>query len=117
MVKSVLEEAQKRKAKRVLEVYLIIGKISFLGIEQVKFAYDVLVKDTIMDGSKLFIEEKDGQIKCTNCNYEGRINCEDGSLHHISVIPTLTLRCPKCEGEVEIVGGKGCIIKSVKLML
>ena len=117
MVQSVLEEAQKQKAKRVLEVRMIIGKLSFLGLEQVKFSYEVLVKGTIMDGSKLFIEEKDGQVKCPSCGYEGEISYEDDPMYHISAIPTITLHCPKCKGTVEIVGGRECLIKSVKLIV
>lgn len=117
MVQSVLEEAEKQKAKRVLEVHLIIGKLTFLGLEQVRFAYKVLVKGTIMEGSKLFIKEKDAKVKCTNCGYEGEFGYEDDPKYHIPAIPTITLRCPKCKGTVEIVGGRECLIKTVKLIV
>ena len=117
LVQSVLEEAQKQKAKKVLEVHLIIGKLSFLGLEQVKFANQVLVKGTIMEGSKLFIGEKDGQVKCTSCGYEGKVRYEDDPMYHIPAMPTMTLHCPKCKGTVEIVGGRECLIKSAKLIV
>ena len=117
MVQNVLEEAKKQKAKRVLEVHLIIGKLSFLGLEQVKFAYKVLVKGTIMDGSRLFIEEKDAQVKCPSCDYDGKVSYEENPMYRIPAIPTITLHCPKCEGTVEIVGGRECLIKSAKLIV
>ena len=117
MVQTVLAEAQKQKAKRVLEVHMVVGKLSFLGLEQVRFGYKVLVKGTIMDGSKLFIEEKEGQVKCPSCGYEGEIGYEDDSPYHIAGIPTISLRCPNCKGTVEIVGGRECLIKSVKLIV
>ena len=116
MVQSVLTEAQKQKAKKVLEVHMVVGKLSFLGLEQVRFGYKVLVKGTIMEGSKLFIEEREGQVKCPNCGYEGEISYEDDSSYHVPGIPVMTLRCPKCSGTVEIVGGRECLIKSVKIL-
>lgn len=113
IVNYVLEEAKKHNAKRVNEVYLIIGKLTFLGVEQVKFAYDLLVKNTIMEGSKLRIEEKNGVVKCSNCGYEGGLKYEDDPVYHI---PSPTLNCPKCGGVVNIVGGKEVTIKSIKLV-
>ena len=113
IVNYVLEEAKKHNAKRVNEVHLIIGKLTFLGIEQVKFAYDLLVKNTIMEGSKLHIEEKNGIVKCNNCGYEGGLKYEDDPVYHI---PSPTLNCPKCGDVVNIVGGKECTIKSIKLV-
>jgi len=111
-VNSILEEAKKHNAKRVDEVHLLIGKLTFLGLEQVRFAYEILVKDTIMEDSKLYIEEKDGVVKCGNCGYEGDFKYEDDPVYHV---PTPTLHCPKCGGVVNIVGGRECTIKSVKL--
>jgi hydrogenase nickel incorporation protein HypA/HybF len=112
IVKSVLQEAKKHNAKRVYGVHLVIGKLTFLGLEQVRFSYEILVKDTIMEGSKLYIEEKDGVVKCSKCDYEGDFKYENTATYHV---PTPTLHCPKCGGIVNIVGGRECIIKSVKL--
>lgn len=113
IVNYVLEEAKRHNAKRVNEVHLIIGKLTFLGVEQVKFAYDLLVKNTIMEGSKLRIEEKNGVVKCSNCGYEGGLKYEDDPVYHV---PSPTLNCPKCGDVVNIVGGKECTIKSIKLV-
>ena len=112
IVENVIQEAKKHNAKRVLEVHLAIGKLTFLGIEQVRFSYDALVRGTMMEGSKLYIEEKDGVVRCTKCGYEGGLHYEDDPAYHIKA-PTLL--CPKCGGTVEIVGGKECTIKSAKL--
>ena len=112
IVNLVLDEAKKHDAKRVYEVHLVIGKLTFLGLEQVKFAYNMLVKNTIMENSQLLIEEKDGVVQCNTCGYAGNLKYEDDPLYHI---PSPTLTCPKCGGVVTIVGGKECTIKSIKL--
>ena len=113
IVNHVLEEAKKHNAKRVNEVHLIIGKFTFLGLEQVKFIYEMLVKNTIMEDSKLRIEEKNGVVKCTNCGYSGDLKYEDDPVYHV---PSPTLNCPKCGDVVNIVGGKEVTIKSIKLV-
>lgn len=114
IVETVLQEAEKHNAKKVTEVHLAIGKLTFLGLEQVRFSYGVLVKSTIMEGSKLYIEEKNGVVKCSSCGYEGGFMYENNPMYHI---PTPTLRCPKCGDAVSIVGGRECTIKSIKLVM
>ncbi len=114
IVENVLREARKHSAKKVTEVHLIIGELTFLGIEQVRFSYELLAKETMMDGSKLYIEVKKGAVRCTKCGYEGDLNYEDDPAYHI---PTPTLLCPKCQGVVQIIDGRECTIKSVKLVV
>jgi hydrogenase nickel incorporation protein HypA/HybF len=113
IVESVLEEAKKHEAKKVMEVHLVIGKLTFLGIEQVRFAYHILVADNIMKGSKLIIREKDGVIECPNCGHKGPLETEDNLMYHI---PTPILKCPKCGETAKIVEGKECTIESIKMM-
>jgi hydrogenase nickel incorporation protein HypA/HybF len=113
IVDSVLEEAKKQNAKKVTEVHLVIGKLTFLGIEQVRFSYNILVEDTIMKGSKLIIKEKDGVIECISCGYKGAIPFEDDPAYHV---PIPTLRCPKCGKTAKILEGNECTIRSIKML-
>jgi hydrogenase nickel incorporation protein HypA/HybF len=114
IVENVLKEAKKRRAKKVVELQLVIGKLTFLNPEQVRFWYEILTKDTIMQNSKLDIEESEGIVRCPNCGYEGNFKyVDDPALH----IPTPTLNCPRCNRVVDIVGGKDCLIKNVKMLV
>jgi hydrogenase nickel incorporation protein HypA/HybF len=113
IVESILEEAKKHEAKKVTEVHLVIGKLAFLGIEQVRFAYHILVEDNIMKGSKLIIHEKDGVIECPNCGHKGNLETEDNLMYHIS---SPILKCPECGETAKIVEGKECTIESIKMM-
>ncbi len=114
IVQSVLAEAEKHEAKKVTEVHLTIGKLTFLGLEQLRFAYEALTKGTIMEGSKLVIEEQEGVVKCSDCGYEGGFKYEDDPLYHV---PLPTLKCPQCGNVVSIAAGKECTIKSIKMMV
>jgi len=113
IVESVLEEAKRHEAKKVTEVQLTIGKMTFLGIEQIRFSYKILVEDTILKDSKLVIEEKDGVIECPSCGYKGAIPFADDPAYHV---PIPTLRCPKCGKAAKIVEGNECTIRSIKML-
>jgi len=114
IVQSVLTEAEKRGAKKVTEVHLMIGQLTFLGLEQVRFAYEALIKGTIMEGSRLIIEEQEGAVKCNRCGYEGGFKYENDPLYHV---PVPTLKCPQCGNIVSIAAGKECTIKRIKMMV
>ncbi len=113
IVEGVLGEAKKHGAKKVTEVHLVIGKLTFLGIEQVRFAYRILVEDTIMKGSKLIIKERDGVIECPNCGYRGTLEFEDDLIYHV---PTPILKCPECGEAAKIVEGRECTIESIRMV-
>jgi hydrogenase nickel incorporation protein HypA/HybF len=113
IVRTVLEEAQRHDAKRVTSVHLIIGKLTFLGLEQIRFSFRLLAKGTMMEHSKLVIEEKEPTVKCGNCSYEGAAKYIDDPAFHFG-IPTLT--CPKCGGQVSISAGRECTIKDIGIV-
>ncbi len=113
IVESVMKEADTQKAKKVVEVNLVIGSLTFLNPEQIMFWYEMLTKDTIMEGSRLVVEESEGTVHCRKCGYEGGFKYIDDKAFHV---PVPTLQCPKCDGTVEIVRGKDCVIKRIKML-
>jgi hydrogenase nickel incorporation protein HypA/HybF len=114
VVRSVLEEAEKRGAKRVKEVHLVVGSLTLLGIDQVRFSYDILVKNTIAKGSRLFIRRRKGRVECGSCGYRGPVRFRSDPIYHIS-LPTLS--CPQCGCSVKVVEGKECLIRSIKMVV
>jgi hydrogenase nickel incorporation protein HypA/HybF len=113
LVEAVLEEAKKNDAKKVSEVNLTIGKLTFLGVDQMRFSYGILTKDTIMQDSKLVIKEKDGVIECSNCGFKGPIPIKDDPAYHV---PMPSLKCPKCGKLAKVVEGKECTIDSIRIL-
>jgi len=112
IVKEVLNQAEKHKAKKVKSVHLTIGELTFLGIEQVKFAYEILTKGTMMEGAKLLIKRTKGAVKCPDCGYEGHLKHRNDPLYHTSYP---SFQCPKCNSRLEVIKGKECVIGTVKL--
>lgn len=113
IVDNIIEETKKHNAKQVAEVHLVIGEFTFLE-EAVKATYEALVKDTILEGSKLIIEEKEGRVKCLRCGYERAVHLSHGHEHH-EELPII--RCTNCEGAVDMLDGKDCLVESVKLVV
>ncbi|MCK4498179.1 hydrogenase maturation nickel metallochaperone HypA [Candidatus Bathyarchaeota archaeon] len=114
IVESVKTEATEQKARKVLEVYLQIGCLTFLNPEQVKFWYEILTKDTILEGSRLVAEEVRGSVHCSACGYSGGLGQVDSSLPHM-LMPTL--QCPECNGVVKVVDGRDCVVKRIKMLI
>jgi hydrogenase nickel incorporation protein HypA/HybF len=111
LVETILDHAKRERAEKVLEVHLLIGKLTLLQVDQLSFCYEVITKGTIMQGSKLIITESDIKVKCTKCRYTGAAKYEDNMLFQMFVP---TLQCPACGGQVQILGGHECVIKNVR---
>lgn len=110
IIEAVLEEVKNHNVKSVDKVYLEIGELTFLGHEQMKFAYQVLTEKNILKNSKIIINEKKAKIKCKKCSYNGKIEYDYDPSFHFSLPKFI---CPKCEGPVDIVEGKECVITRI----
>jgi len=112
IVDAVLSEAKKQGALKVIEVEVEIGDLTFLGLEQVKFAYQVLTDKTIADNSKLTIRQIQGRGRCGSCGYEGALSYLDDPQFHMS-FPTFN--CPRCGRPLAISAGRECIIRRIRI--
>ncbi|MDR1690262.1 MAG: hydrogenase maturation nickel metallochaperone HypA [Candidatus Methanoplasma sp.] len=113
LMAAVKKELEKYDIVSVKEVRLTVGRLTNLGAEQMEFAYEVMSKDSILEGSKLVIEEEEIEIKCERCGYQGPAEDMDlgEDMHHR--IPVLS--CPKCGSSVIITAGKTCCVKSIDI--
>lgn len=113
IINSVLEELKKHRVEKVEEVDLTIGELTFLGEDQLQFAFEILTKNTILEGSKLVIDIEEVAVRCPSCSYEGKADYLKDEVYHTSV-PALT--CPQCGQGVEVTKGKSCVVRSVKVV-
>lgn len=112
IVEAVLSEAQKQHAVKVIEVEVEIGDLTFLGIEQVRFAYEVLTDKTIAKDSKLTIRQIPGRGKCDSCQYDGPLSYLNDEQFHI-IVPTFN--CPRCGESLSLSAGRECIIRRIRI--
>ncbi len=112
LVEGVVEEAKKWNAAKVEEVVLELGEFTMLGEEQLRFAYEVLTKDTILKGSTLTVVPVRGSVEC-DCGFRGAMSPSEDTPHRSVPI----LECPKCGGLARIVGGRECTIKNLRVVV
>ena len=112
MVDAILRELDGYKVKKVEEVNIVIGDLTSLGPEQLEFAYEIVTKDTVLEGSKLVIEREEVAVRCKECDYEGPVENLDSEFfdHTIPVIA-----CPKCGGGVDIIAGQACRVRDLSI--
>lgn len=109
LVDAVLDLAKQKGSSRVLEVYLKVGKLRALSLDQVRFSYGILVKGTLLEGSRLFITEVPGNVRCSACGYHAELDMD----FHFGIAP---LACPQCATPLLIEGGDECVISRVRML-
>ena len=112
IVESVLEELKKHEVLKVEEVCLTLGELTFLGEEQLQFAYEIITRDTILEGSVLVIETEETELLCSACGYQGKADYL-GAEYHMSM-PSLI--CPKCRSGIKVLKGQSCRVTSIKVV-
>ena len=70
LVEVVQEEASKRSAIKVSKVEVEIGTMSGVEPEALLFAWELAIKDTIMDGAPLEIHTIRAKARCRECRTE-----------------------------------------------
>lgn len=78
-----LRYANKAGAKRVTDLYLVIGQLSSLVDDSIQFYWDMIAKDTIAEGASLHFERIPAEMHCLDCGESFSPDEE-------------TLACPKC---------------------
>ena len=113
IVSAILKELENYNVERVEEVVLVVGEMTSLGDEQLEFAYEIVTKETKLEGSKLVIEHEKIRVKCKECDYEGEVRMleSDYGEHTIPI-----LSCPKCNGKVRVTAGQTCMVKNLKIV-
>ena len=112
IVESVLKELEKHDVLRVEEVQLTLGELTFLGEEQLQFAYEIITRETALEGSTLVIVPEETELQCPSCGYQGKAD-KVGEEFHMAM-PSLA--CPKCKGKVKVLKGQSCRVTSMRVV-
>jgi hydrogenase nickel incorporation protein HypA/HybF len=76
ILKTSMEYAVKEKARKVTDVFLIIGKLSSYVDDSIQFYWDYVSKNTICSKSVLHFERISAKMKCSDCQIEFILNEE-----------------------------------------
>ena len=70
ILKTSLEYALKEQAKKVTDVFLVIGKLSSYVDDSIQFYWDFVSKDSICSKAKLHFERIPARLLCKDCQAE-----------------------------------------------
>lgn len=103
IVDLVLEEAEKRNVNKVTKVNIVIGELTGLEGESIRFYFDVLSENTVIHDAELNFTKVRAQFRCRKC---GNI-FERGNF---------TFNCPVCGAAGVLVDkGKEFYIDSIEV--
>ena len=98
---------------KVNSVTAVIGDLTNLGEEQMSFAYEIVTRGTMLEGSEFIIEHEPIVLSCKSCGHTGPakvLSDPDFGEHPIPV-----LACPECGGPVTVIKGQTCAVRSMDI--
>lgn len=103
MLDLVLEQAEKAGAREVGKINLVIGEMSGIVDDCVKFYFDFLSKGTIAEKAALSITISPTTVRCLDCGRSFKPKEFDWT-------------CPYCQSNnKEIVAGKELLVESIEV--
>ncbi len=106
---AVAEELSRRGFSKVNSVTVLVGDLTSLGEEQMSFAWEVVTRGTVLDGSALEFERVPIEVRCGSCGYVGPVRMLEDPDYDSHAVPVLS--CPECGGPIEVVRGMECAVK------
>ena len=103
MLTLALEKAREANAVKINRINLVVGDLSGVVPDCVRFYFEHISKDTMASGADLVFATVGTKLHCRNCNQDFT---PDG----------LEWLCPDChESGVEITSGRECYMESIEV--
>jgi hydrogenase nickel incorporation protein HypA/HybF len=86
-----LRHANQANARRITNLYLVIGQLASIVDDSVQFYCDIISKDTIADGAILHFHRLPAILLCLDCNHQftptgDGFSCPECSSYHVKVV-------------------------------
>jgi hydrogenase nickel incorporation protein HypA/HybF len=99
-----LRHGEKAQARKITGLHLIIGQLSSVVDDSVQFYWDMIAKDTLADGAKLYFKRIPAFLECLEC----------GQTYHLE--SNQLSGCPACESfNVKVISGKEFRLESIEI--
>lgn len=107
VTESVLEiackHAEEAQAVRVTDIHLVLGRLSSIVDDSIKFYWDLISKDTLCEESRLHFRRVPAELVCLDCK------------HQYELAQELT-PCPKCRSaRIKVLSGDEFHLESIEI--
>lgn len=97
------KHAEKARALRVTDIYLVIGQLSSIIDDSVEFYWNIISKDTLCENAKLHFTRISAELICLDCDHHYQLNND--------LEP-----CPKCHSaHIRVVSGDEFQLESIEI--
>jgi hydrogenase nickel incorporation protein HypA/HybF len=97
------EAAKRENARKVTDIYLVLGKFSSIVDDSVQFYWDAISMQTICEGAQLHFERIPARLTCLDCTTTYTLTDE--------LIP-----CPECgSSRVKVLSGDEFRVDSIEI--
>ena len=88
---------------RVTRLSLIVGRLSGVNCDSIRFAFELLTSGTVLEAAELVISEPSAECVCEDCGVAAKID-------------RMVAQCPSCDGhDITIRGGTELILQTIDL--
>lgn len=99
----VIQKLKENNCKKVRSINLLIGEMTSIVPDALKFAFDIVSKKTPMENALVHIKILKTKAKCRTCSWE-------------FIIRDYTFICPKCDStDIEIRQGREMVIQTIEM--
>ncbi|MBN1908858.1 MAG: hydrogenase maturation nickel metallochaperone HypA [Pirellulales bacterium] len=108
IVEALIEQVQREVDQagqhgRILGLELVIGHLSGVNVDSIRFAFELLAPETILKDAELRIDEPRAICRCHDCG-------------QLTEIDELVATCPRCgSGDILFEGGQELLLQSIEL--
>jgi hydrogenase nickel incorporation protein HypA/HybF len=71
-----MKHASQEQAKKVTNLYLVIGRLSSIIDDSVQFYWDIVADGTLCEGSTLHFKRIPAEMHCLNCDHQYVLDSE-----------------------------------------
>lgn len=99
----VMRHAEEARARRITDIYLVLGDLASIVDDSVNFYWDMLSEDTLAEGAELHFKRVQIEMECLNCKARYQPADKD-------------ISCPECQSrKVNIIAGEEFFIESIEV--
>lgn len=103
IVEIAVRHAKQANARRVTDIYLVIGQLSSVIDDSVLFYWDIISEGTICEGARVHFDRIPAKLRCLECK-------------HTFAIPHDLTPCTNCSSTlVKIIAGKEFRLESIEI--